>query len=75
MHTYNLRFAAASTPKQRAIYRELHPLMMNQRDKVVGKTLNDGAEPPPAAPVDNPTAIFYGLDSTHLNPKPATAKP
>ena len=34
MHVYNLRFAAATTPKQKMIYEQLWPLMDAARDKV-----------------------------------------
>jgi hypothetical protein len=70
MHSYNLRFGAATTPKQKAVYRQLYPIMVSQRDKVIGKPGED-PEPPSPAPIENPTAVFYGLDATHLNPKPA----
>ena len=69
MHTYNLRFAPATTPKQRGVYRDLYPIMAMDRDKVVGKPV-ENAEPTPVTPVDNPTALFYGVDPRHLNPKP-----
>jgi hypothetical protein len=75
MYSYNLRFAPATTPKQRAVYRELYPLMVSTRDKVVGKPVETSEEAPPPKPVDNPTAVFYGLDPSHLHPKPAPAVP
>jgi hypothetical protein len=78
MKTYNLRFGPATTPKQKAVYRELYPIMLTQRDKVIGKPASSAetdVEPPTPAPVDNPTAIFYGLDPTHLNTKPSKTKP
>jgi hypothetical protein len=73
MKTYNLRFGTATTAKQKAVYRELFPVMLAQRDKVIGKpkTAEADPEPPAPAPVDNATSVFYGLDPTHLNPKPA----
>jgi hypothetical protein len=75
MHSYNLRFAPATTPKQRAIYRDLYPLLASQRDAVLGKP-GDEAEPPAPQPVENPTAIFNKMDPTHLNPRPpAPPKP
>jgi hypothetical protein len=75
MHTYNLRFAPATTPKQRNVYRELYPIMARDRDKVVGKP-GESVEQPPPAPVDNPTALFYGVDPNHLHPKtPAPPAP
>jgi len=37
MHSYNLRFAPADTARQRAVYNDLMPLMIDARDKIVGK--------------------------------------
>jgi len=77
MHSYNLRFAPAATPKQRAAYAELYPILVSERNRIVGKP-GENETPPPQAqpqPVDNPTAIFYGLDPSHLKPKPAPAPP
>jgi hypothetical protein len=70
MHSYNLRFAPATTPKQRAIYRELMPAMVDSRDKILGRPgeANANANNTPPRPVENPTAMFHGLDATHLNP-------
>ena len=71
MHAYNLRFAPATTAKQRAVYHDLYPVMMASRDKLVGQPGQDNKEPvadnnPPAKPKD-PTAIFHGFPDTHLN--------
>lgn len=70
MHTYNLRFGPATTPKQSAIYRDLYPTMIAQRDKIVGKPTDGDGEPTPPPAVENPAALFHGLDSNHLYPKP-----
>ena len=75
MHTYNLRFAPATTPKQVAIYRDLYPIMAADRDKVVGKPTDSNGDTPAPAPVENPTAIFHGLDPSHLYPKPPGRTP
>jgi hypothetical protein len=75
MHTYNLRFAPATTPRQRDIYRGLYPTLVLTRDNVIGKP-GEKAEPAPQPrPVDNPTALFYGVDPKHLNPRPAPPPP
>ena len=37
MHAYNLRFAPATTPKQVAIYRDLYPIALSQREKVLAR--------------------------------------
>ncbi len=71
MHAYNLRFASADTPKQRAVYRDLYASLSEAREKIMGKPgdANATADQPPLAPVENPTALFHGMDATHLNPK------
>jgi len=71
MHAYSLRFAPATTPRQRAIYRDLYPVMVAQRDKVVGRP--GDADAPPPAPVENPTAIFNGINPNHLHPRSTSA--
>lgn len=76
MHAYSLRFAPATTPKQRAIYRDLYPMARAQRDKILGSP-NENEDEPAASPtpIDNPTAAFYGFDPSHLHPRPnATAQ-
>ena len=71
MHAYNLRFAPAVTPAQRAVYRDLYPLMADTREKIAGRPGDAAAnnDQPPPAPVENPTAMFHGIDATHLNPR------
>ena len=79
MHAYNLRFAPATTPAQRAVYHDLYPVMVAARDKTTGQP-GDGNKGPiadnsaPATQDDNPNAIFRGFKDTHLN-SGATAKP
>ncbi len=80
MHSYNLRFGPATTPKEVAVYRELYPTMLAQRDKILGKPGENQAEPSPSAPVENPTALFHGMDEKHLygprnNPAPPAPAP
>ena len=71
MHAYNLRFAPATTAKQRAVYHDLYPMMVAARDKITGQPGDNnkgaGAESTPPPPVENPTAIFHGFKDTHLN--------
>jgi len=76
MHSYNLRFAPATTAKQKAAYRELYPILAGERTRIVGKPAENEAAAASQAqpqPIDNPTAIFYGLDPKHLNPTPPPA--
>jgi len=80
MHAYNLRFAPAETPKQRAVYNELMPLMLSARDRILGRPAQANpaqanSDNPPPAPIDNPTALFHGIDPTHLNSTPPPANP
>jgi len=71
MHSYNLRFDAAKTPKQVAAYRDIYRAMVNDRDKVIGKP--GEANNPAMTPVENPTALFHGFDPNHLHPKSSTS--
>ena len=66
MHSYNLRFGPATTPKEVAVYRDLYPTMLAQRDKILGKPGENQFEPSQATPVENPTEIFHGMDDKHL---------
>jgi hypothetical protein len=77
MHAYNLRFDPATTPKQRSVYQELYPMLADARDKMIGKPSDPVANNAPPPPVENPTALFHGMDPTHLNPPPppTPAKP
>jgi hypothetical protein len=77
MHSYNLRFDPATTPKQRSVYQELYPMLAEARDKMLGKPGNPVAANTPPPPVENPTALFQGMDPNHLNPppRPDPAKP
>ena len=74
MHSYNLRFAPATTPKQVAIYRDLYSTMTEQRDKIFGKPTGTQADGSPT-PVENPTALFHGFDPNHVYGKPAGNTP
>ncbi len=71
MHAYNLRFAPAVTAKQRAVYSDLHPMMVAAREKIAGQPGDANKAPvadnTPPPPVENPTAIFHGFKDTHLN--------
>jgi hypothetical protein len=75
MHSYNLRFGAATKPKQVNAYRDLYPIMVAARDKVVGKPSELNGEVANGAPVRNPTEVFHGFDPNHLNPKPNATTP
>jgi hypothetical protein len=65
MHTYNLRFGPATTPRQRTVYNELYPIMVSQRDRILGeaKPNDDGLA---KAGTNPPTDFFNGM---HLEEK------
>ena len=64
MHAYNLRFAPASTPKQEAVYRQIYPLLIAQRDRVLKPASQDAdTAARPARP--RPTEFFQGM---HMGP-------
>ena len=75
MHSYNLRFDAATTPKQIAAYRDLYPMMVAERDKILGKPGESEDEPAATKPGENPTAVFHGFDPNHLHPRATGAAP
>src|SRR5271157_445261 len=37
MHTFNLRFAPATTPSQRTVYNELYPILAQTRDRIISE--------------------------------------
>ena len=41
MHTFNLRFAPATTPRQRMIYNELYPILDQTRDRIISEAKLD----------------------------------
>jgi len=43
MHAYNLRFSAATTPKERSAYQQLYALLDETRDQVLAAAQLDGA--------------------------------
>ena len=77
MHSYNLRFAPATTPKQRAVYRDLYPIAVAEaRDKIARQARRRAGGPgTPLSPPQNPTAVFHGIDPAHLNPRPGANPP
>jgi hypothetical protein len=75
MHAYNLRFGAARTPKQIAVYRELYPTMRAERDKILGKPDEANGQAGNTPPVENPTEFFQGFDPNHLYSRPNASQP
>jgi hypothetical protein len=73
MATYNLRFGAATTPRQQEVYRMLYPIVAKLRDEVVPVP---GSAPPTTPNVDNaPGEVFgsMGYDHTAKTPPPPSA--
>ncbi len=74
MATYNLRFGAAETDRQKAVYRKLYPMIAKVRDEVSPNG------PAPSGPAmtghEVPGAVFDGIGyhSTEVKP-PTPAKP
>jgi len=44
MHVYNLRFGAATTPRQKMIYEQLYPVLDTARDRVMNESKIDNSE-------------------------------
>jgi hypothetical protein len=71
MHAFNLRFGVANTERQRRIYRELYPVLDQQRDDIlaqVGTANNATARAPMADRKGRPAEFFSGMDWEHLSP-------
>jgi len=43
MHTFNLRFAPATTPRQRVVYNELYPILAQTRDRIISEAKLDNS--------------------------------
>jgi len=73
MSTFNLRFGAAQTPRQQAVYRQLYPLLLGLRNEVIP---SNGAAPQ-AQPVGHeaPIGMFEGLSYDQLDGKAPPAAP
>jgi hypothetical protein len=74
MHTFNLRFAPATTPRERQVYDELYPILDQTRDRIVGEAKLD----------DNVTErankaklhdFFSAMDLDHIEGKKKTPAP
>jgi hypothetical protein len=77
MRTFNLRFGRATSPRERAAYEQLYPLLDAERDKLVKDEEAADAAAARAAAKAPPTEFFQGLNLDHLEgkPKPAADKP
>jgi hypothetical protein len=41
MHTFNLRFAPTTTPRQKQVFQELYPILVQTRDRILGEAKLD----------------------------------
>jgi len=81
MHAYNLRFGAATTPRQRVLYETLYPALDQARDRVMSEAKLDNTNIKPVEP-GQVGDFFNKLDLDQLEgkakneaPKPPNPKP
>jgi hypothetical protein len=74
MHVYNLRFGAATTPKERLIYNQLYPLLDEVRDRIVQESKVDTTATARANP-SHAGDFFNKLDLDSLEGKKKTPQP
>ena len=77
MHTFNLRFGPATTPRQRQVYTELFPILDQTRDQIIGEAkLDDNATA--KAGKGNVHDFFSAMDADHISgkrkPQPAPVR-
>jgi hypothetical protein len=71
MTTFNLRFGAAETARQKEVYRQLYPLLVKVRDQVVPAPGSSPADQPPTVGQDAPIAAFDKMTYDQIDGKPA----
>jgi hypothetical protein len=71
MMTYNLRFGAAETPRQRAVYLKIYPMLTKVRDDVI-PVPGSGPAAPAMAGSSAPAEVFdgVGMNSTETKVPP-----
>jgi hypothetical protein len=72
MHTYNLRFAPATTPQQREIYTNLYPLMSETRDRILKEVAggeSNGGTPLARSNPRSASDFFQGMHLENLAPR------
>ena len=72
MHVFNLRFGAAQTPQQRAIYDQLYPMLDQVRDRVINEAKVDENVQANAGNVHD---FFNKMDLDELEGKPKKDTP
>jgi hypothetical protein len=65
MQMFNLRFGAATTPRERGLYLSMYPLLDEQRDKILAQSAGKAEGPPPAG-TGPPGAIFHEMPWENL---------
>jgi len=65
MHTFNLRFGPATTPRQRQVYAELFPIIDRIRDRIIGEAKLDD-NPAPKAGDGKVHDFFSAMDADHI---------
>jgi hypothetical protein len=71
MHAYNLRFGAATTPKERQAYQQLYPILDQTRDQILAAAQVGGATAGNTNP-QHAHAFFQGLNQAR---KPGGSAP
>jgi hypothetical protein len=74
MHVYNLRFGAASSPRQRSIYEQLYPILDQARDRIMNESKLDTAQAPRVDP-QHVGDYFDKLDQEKADAKPKKDAP
>jgi hypothetical protein len=74
MHVYNLRFGAATTPRQRLIYDQLYPLVDEVRDRILKESNVDDKATARAEPA-HVGDFFNKMDMDSLQGKPKKDAP
>jgi hypothetical protein len=74
MHTFNLRFAPATTPRQRSVYTELYPVLDQTRDRILGEAKLDNT-PTAKAGKPKPGEFFSAMDLENIEGKKKTPAP
>jgi hypothetical protein len=78
MHTFNLRFGPATTPRQREVYSELYPILDQTRDRIIGEAKIDESATEKAKK-GKLHDFFSAMEMDHIEgkktPPPPAAKP
>jgi hypothetical protein len=77
MHTFNLRFAEATTPRQKQAYQELYGILDQTRDKILSEAKLDNTATDRASKA-NVHDFFSAMDLDHIGgntKRPATPPP